>query len=266
MRAKSTSALLGLCSLVAGCVSESRGYREVQDVVSERTQAQVKWRRIDEDPKREQAVQQLLRQPLTAKAAVQLGLLENLDIQAKFESLRAAQGKLLQARAPRNPEAEASFGFRRKHSTNVELSVSEELTNLLFLPGANRAAEAELDAESLAVATEVIDFVFDTERAFLRYQAAAKQLEIHTKLVAAERGQLEAARAIHAAGNITDLALLGFESSAREAEVALDGARQDASDKKEALTEQLGLWGKNVNFKVAPLTQGARHPSAPMAW
>ncbi len=247
--------VLGLLLLSTACVSESRGYRPVQDVLRERAGAGLEWRRIDADAKHDDKVKALLKAPLTPTSAVELSLLTNFDVQAKLETLRAAQAKLMQSTTPENPELEGSLGFHHKSSTRIELSATLELTNLLFLPSAYRAAEADFDAESLAVAGELVDFVFQTKRAFARAQAAARQAELLHEIVQGERAQLESARALHAAGNINDLDLLTFEAAAREGEVSLDLARQNASSLREALTAQLGLWGRDVNFRMAPASE-----------
>ncbi len=243
---------LGLLLLSTACVSESRGYRPVQDVLRERVGTGVEWRRIDTDAKHDEKVQALLKAPLTPTSAVQLSLLTNFEVQAKLEALRAAQAKLMQSTTPKNPELEGSLGFHRKSSTRIELSATLELTNLLFLPSAYRAAEADFDAESLAVAGELVDFVFQTKRAFARAQAAAREAELLQEIVLGERAQVESAKALHAAGNLNDLDLLTFEAAAREAEVSLDLARQNASSLRDALTVQLGLWGRDVNYRMDP--------------
>src|ERR1700760_4699136 len=112
---------LGLVGL--GCAASPASFDRVQSKVAERTGRRVEWNRDRAEAGRlEQEVSSLLRRPLTAERAVQLALLNNRDLQARFEELGIAQANLVEAGLLTNPSFGLSVRFpdRSPSGTNVE--------------------------------------------------------------------------------------------------------------------------------------------------
>src|SRR3954470_21985348 len=103
---------------LAGCASFSPdgGMARVSDLTRERTGQAVQWQRSPADADVAAArVAELLRQPLTADAAVELALLNNRGLQAGFAELGIAEADLVQAGRLKNP----SLGFGRLAGSGV---------------------------------------------------------------------------------------------------------------------------------------------------
>ncbi|MGI8431084.1 MAG: lipoprotein, partial [Chthoniobacterales bacterium] len=99
-----------VAALVTGCATPSASLDRVQDTVGARTGKRVHWNRGGpEDAQIEQGVQALLRRQLTAGSAVQIALLNNRELQARFEEIGIAQADVIQAGLITNPNFSASF-------------------------------------------------------------------------------------------------------------------------------------------------------------
>ena len=76
--------------LATGCAAPRASLDRVQATVAERTGKRIHWNRGGvEDAQIEQGVQTLLRHELTAERAVQVALLNNRELQARFEEAGA---------------------------------------------------------------------------------------------------------------------------------------------------------------------------------
>jgi len=107
--------LLGtLGGMLLGCVSvdPATGFPDVERVVQERTGKRVRWLQgKPEDAEVDQAVRDLLKDPLSVEAAVEIALLSNRTLQATYEELGIAQADLVQAGLLKNPVLFGSARF-----------------------------------------------------------------------------------------------------------------------------------------------------------
>src|SRR6476661_59974 len=84
--------LLAVSLIVCSCAAPPASFDRVQTKVLERTGHRVHWNRdSSEGAQIEQEVRMLLGRPLTADRAVQIALLNNRDLQARFEEIGIAQ-------------------------------------------------------------------------------------------------------------------------------------------------------------------------------
>src|SRR6188474_1712292 len=98
--------------LATACAAPQASLDRVQATVSERTGKHIHWNRGGvEDAQIEQSVQALLRRQLTAARAVQIALLNNRELQARFEEIGIAQADVIQAGLISNPNFAGSFRF-----------------------------------------------------------------------------------------------------------------------------------------------------------
>jgi outer membrane protein TolC len=113
----------------------------------------------------------LLRRPLTADAAVQIALLNNLGLQAAYNRLGIAEA--LAVKASRPPALSVSFS---SVSTPVELDIERQiigsLLSLLTMPARTRIATDEFAAAELRAADETLKLAAETRRAYVRAVAA----------------------------------------------------------------------------------------------
>ena len=137
--------------LISGCATPNASLDRVQSTVGERTGKRVHWNRGGpEDEQIEQHVQTLLRRPLTADRAVQVALLKNRELQARFEEIGIAQADLIQAGLVSNPNFAASFRFpdRPPSGSNIEYSIAQNFLDLLVMPLRKRVAAAQVSGKS----------------------------------------------------------------------------------------------------------------------
>lgn len=256
MRARLLSALRSVAGvalplgLLAGCVSEDAGYQDVRKVVSSRTGHEVRWDHLDGDKSSDAAVRSLLAAPLTSESAVNLALLNNRDLQAGFEELGVARAELVSALRLPNPMAEGSMRFHKNDGTTLDFSVTENLSQLIFLPLRNAAARAELDAAKLSVAGHALDLILEVRSSFYSYLADQQILDFRQTVLKALEASAEVAKSLHDAGNVTDLNFESEQVLADEARSNFAGAKAALSASRERLNALMGVWGTSANWRV----------------
>ena len=130
-----------ILALLSGCQSPSSdpAFADVQHLTADRAGVQIRWNRSSADDRAvASAVDDLLSHELTADQAVEIALLNNHSLQAIYAQLGIAQADLVQAGLLANPVFDASIRFPDKSpkGPDVELSISQEFIDLLFIPGA----------------------------------------------------------------------------------------------------------------------------------
>lgn len=235
---------------LGGCVSENSPYQDVRKVVAGRTGHDVRWSHLDGDSEARKATREALSKPLTAEAAVKIALLNSAELQAAFEGIGIARGDLVSAWRVPNPTAEASLRFRKGRSATLDFSVTEDLSELIFLPLRAGVASAELDAAKLEVAGKAMDLVFEARSAFYGYLADQQVLELRATVLKALEASAITAKALHDAGNITDLDLANEQVLYEEARVNLAVSQTSIVASRQRLTSLMGLWGNDANWKI----------------
>jgi outer membrane protein TolC len=234
-----------------GCVSADAGYAGVRRLVSERTGKEVRWQ--EQEPEhRDVAARELLGKPLTADTAVQVALLENAEIQAAFEDLGVARSQLVQRLRLPNPSVEAALRFAGSERPEIDVFGLLSLTDLALLPVENGAGQARLAAAQLSVAGQVLDLAFATRVAFYELQAAQQVLELDRSISEALAASVEAAEALHTAGNITDLRLSSEQALYEEARLAATRAEASLTARREELASLLGVSGMDLHWSTEP--------------
>lgn len=244
------TSLVSLLGLLSGCVSRDAGYDDVRKVVATRTGHDVRWGHLEGDSRSQDAVRQLLAKPLTAENAVKVALLNSAELQAAFEELGVARADLVSALRLPNPVAEGSVRFRKHESATLDFAVTEDLTQLIFLPLRNGVAQAQLEAAKASVAGKTLDLVLQVRAAFYGYLADKQVLEFRETVLKALEASATTARSLHEAGNVTDLDLDTEQVLYDEARVNFAGAQTALGVSRERLSALLGLWGKTGNWQV----------------
>lgn len=207
-----------------------------------------------------QRVAELLAQPLDADAAVQLALLNNPGLQARFEALGIAEAERVQA--SRLPNPGLSLGrLRQGDETELERSLHLSLGSLLTWPQRRALGEQQARQVQAEVAADVVALVADTRRAWVQAVAASEALHYRRQVLEAAQAGAELARRMAQVGNFS--ALQQAREQAFEAEAALDLARATQAEgaAREGLMRRLGLWGDDT----ARLRLPERLPALPTA-
>src|ERR1041385_4497654 len=119
---------------LAGCakVPPDAGFDDVRIAVQERTAHLVQWRgHSAADAEVDAAVHGLLQHELAADDAVQIALLNNLNLQATYQELGIAQADLVQAGLLKNPTL---YFERRFGGQAAEIDLAQDFLDLFVLP------------------------------------------------------------------------------------------------------------------------------------
>ena len=238
---------------VAGCASPPASFDRVQSTIAERTGNKVQWSRGGaEDAQIEDTVRSLLRHELTAETAVQIALLNNRDLQARFDEIGIAQADLIQAGLLSNPNFSASFRFpdRSPSGTNIEYSVAQNFLELLLIPLRKRIAAQQLAATETRVTDEVLQLAAEVKIAFYTAQARQQLFERLQVISQTNETALEFTQRLHDAGNVSDLELANQQGSYEQSRLELSQIELQVRRDRERLNRLLGLWGNNTDWKM----------------
>jgi cobalt-zinc-cadmium efflux system outer membrane protein len=247
-------ALLGL-GLLGGCatVDPRPAFLDVQRNVERTSGHRAEWARTAAGQKpTEQAVDEALRDELTLDEAVRVALLNNPSLQATFEEVGVSQADLAQASRIANPTFSASSRWGHPGAgANVELSLVQDLLDVLAQPMRKGVAAAALEQTKLRVADEVLSLAAEVKEAYLAVQAQ-QQLVIRLRLVAdVTEAAANFARKQREAGTIDDLALENQLALHRQSRVDVALAEAQVRSDRERLNRLLGLWGTRTAWRIA---------------
>jgi outer membrane protein TolC len=248
-----TAILLFAALALSGCktFSPDGGLGLVEELAGGPLNKQITAIRNEEDAEiASEKVAKLLRRPLTADAAVQIALLNNRDLQAAYNELGMAEAAMVGAHLLPNPV----FSVERI-SSSVELEIERRvIANLLAivtLPARARIAQDRFRQAQLRAAEETLRVAAETRRTFYRALAAAEVARF------LDESKTAAETATQLAKRLGETGAINKADQAREmvfyAEVAGQHARmhQQAESARERLVRLMGLWGGNLNFRLA---------------
>ena len=246
--------LSAVALLAAGCATPSASFERVQSTVAERTGKRVQWNRGgSEDAQVEQGVRAILRRELTAERAVQIALLNNRELQARFEEIGIAQAAVIEAGLLSNPSLAASFRFpnRPPSGSNIEYSIAQNFLELIMLPLRKRIAAAQLAQTEIQVADKVLQLVAEVKTAFYTAQARRQMLDRLRVVSEINEAAAEFTKRLHDAGNTSDLELANQQGSYEQSHLEVAQTELQLQRDRERLNRLLGLWGSETNWKMA---------------
>jgi outer membrane protein TolC len=247
-------AMLVACAAaaLAGCAgfSPDGGMDRVAQLTRERTGQVPRLQRSPADAEAAQArVAELLAQPLTPDAAVEVALLGNRGLQADLGELGIAEAELVQAGRLKNP----SFGFGRlagAGALEIDRSLMFGILDLLTLPAATGIARERFEQAQWRAAAQAVGLAAETRRAYFEAVAAQQLAGYGEQVVAAADASAELARRMAAAGNFSRLDQLHEQAFYADATARLARARQQALAQRERLARLLGIPGGEADFKL----------------
>ena len=215
----------------------------------------VVWRRGGlEEAQADATVADLLRHPLTAERAVQVALLNNRALQARFAEVGISYGEYITAGLLKNPSLTASVRFpdrRSNYLSDWEGAVAQDFLDALLLPLRKRLAAQELRRVELNVADETLQIAAEVQRAFYTYQAR-RQLIDRLQLIAETNGAAaDFTRSLHDAGNVNDLDLVNQQAVYSQSKIDVTQARAQTLNDREAVNRLLGLDGAQASAWTA---------------
>ncbi|MDI6008123.1 RND transporter, partial [Pseudomonas sp. MDMC17] len=167
--------LLCAALLLAGCAgfSQDGGFDPVQQSAERQLDKQLLWARDEAGRSQIEArVAELLADPLSLDAAVQLALLNNRGLQASFDELGIGEAERVQA--GRLPNPGFSYGRLEKGSeVEYERGLHLNLARLIALPLTSRLEGRRFEQRQRQTSLAVFELASETRKAW--YQAVAAE-------------------------------------------------------------------------------------------
>jgi cobalt-zinc-cadmium efflux system outer membrane protein len=156
---------------MAGCAGmpKETGFKDVQQLVNDRADYRLQWiRGSDEDRQVQEAIAKLLADELTIDEAVQIALLNNRSLQARYEELGVTQADVVKAGLLKNPTFLGLVRFPEDSSedTNLEFEVALDFLDILMLPARKKLAAAQFEQAKLRVSNEVLNLATTVEQTY----------------------------------------------------------------------------------------------------
>src|SRR5688572_24937398 len=241
-----------MIAVLAGCVSLSDDARfgAVEQAVKERTGADTKWTRSEDDANSVRGrVKELLAKPLGPTEAVQIALVNNPGLQASYAEVGIAEADLVQASRWRGPTF--SFGrLRRGDETEIERGVFFDVLGLLTIPLSTRASESRLQATQNRAAAEGLGVALEARKAWFQAVAAQETARYMARVKESAEASAELARRMAAVGNFPKLAHAREQAFYADTTAQLARAQHNATAARERLARLMGLWGEDLAFQL----------------
>lgn len=252
--------------LITACSFNPRGaFTDVENTVDRASGKRVSWIRSGEEAAEAQkAVQTIMNRPLTADSAVEIALLNNRDLQARFEEIGISHADYIQAGLPQNPSITGHIDFSRQGKA-TEYSVAQDVISLLLLPLRKKVAAAQLETIKKRIASEVLGLVAETKNAFYMLQARQQLLGRLKLIVETNQAAAEIAKRQHDAGNTTDLDLANQAALYQQSRIDVAQTEAQIRSERERLNRLMGVWGYDTRWTIGdslPPIPGKEIPTA----
>ena len=247
--------LFCLVFFAAGCaqVPKEAGFNEVKDLVGQRVNYRLHWNQETEaDRDVEKAIEELLKNELTADAAVQIALLNNPNLQAVYEGLGITQADVVEAGLLENPVlfGQVRFPNRSDESNNYEFGITQNFLNILMQPARKKLSAIHFEQVKLQVADEVIQMVAEVRRTYYSAVGARQVRDLRSEITSAAHSSFELAQRLHSAGNISALELARENAHFEQSRLELANSEGALLDAREQLTRLMGFWGPQTNWQL----------------
>jgi outer membrane protein TolC len=207
-------------------------------------------RSVDDAAVAQAAVRRLLRRPLTAETAVQVALLNNRALQAAYNELSLAEATMVGASLPPNPV----FSLSRISGTGeleVERRIIADILALATLPlraelASDRFRQAQLGAIAATLRTALA-----ARRAYYRAVAAQELVGFLVQAQGAADTAAQLGQRLGETGALNKLDQAREQVFYADITAQVASARLRAEGERERLVRALGLWGGDLDFRLA---------------
>tara|TARA_B110000238_G_C16129059_1_gene440598 strand:+ start:132 stop:1559 length:1428 start_codon:yes stop_codon:yes gene_type:complete len=247
--------LIGYIFLAIGCTSVPKD-NGISDVTNMLIQKGINTD-VNESNSSESIVELLISQPITLENAIQLALLNNIELHKSYASLGIAAADVYEAGRIRNP----LFSFSQLDSNQsgehdlITLSFITSLTDLITLNSRKQFAESEFAATKQLIAADVLHILKEVQTSYYRYAAA---LQIQT--LKAQKYQIATlssrlAQRYHDAGNMNDRKLSEQNAKTSQALFESFDANENALNSRIEFSNSLSLpiddiWQINTDLRL----------------
>ncbi|MCW8963049.1 MAG: TolC family protein [Gammaproteobacteria bacterium] len=248
--------LTTLTLLASGCASinPQDGFDKVSADVQQRIGNRVYWYTgSPEDTEVKQSVRETLAQPLTSASAVQVALLNNHTLQAKYADLGISQADLVQAGLLKNPALELTRLKPRKSGEPddaLDVEIRFEFLDMLLIPLRKKVAAQQYEAAKRQVTVAVLDHAASTRKAFYAVQTAQQVENMFSEIQTSTAAALEAATRLRKIGNINQGAFDNFKLQDDEVKLTLAEAQLATRSSRERLSQLMGVSGEQTGWTI----------------
>lgn len=237
---------------ITGCATFSAdgGLDTVSAMTKERTGHSVQWVKSDRDTASiDETIAQLLAQPLTPDAAVQIALLNNKGLQVALAELGVAESDLVQAGRIGNPGF--TFGrLRGGGEIEIERGIMFNLVGLLAMPVRSGIERSRFEQAKLQAAAAAVKLAADTRRAYFNAVAAEQTAQYMEQVKESAEAGADLARQMAKVGNWSKLKYAQEQAFYADAAAQFARSRHNATATREQLNRLLGLWGAKTAFQL----------------
>jgi cobalt-zinc-cadmium efflux system outer membrane protein len=131
-----------------------------------------------------------------------------------------------------------------------EISIAQDVLDILMIPLRKRMARADLAATEADVTAAVLDTAAEAKTAFYMLQAARQSLSFRQDVLDAAEASYDVATRLHEAGNITELSLAMTRAAWEEAKLAVVSAETDMLEARERMNVLMGLYGRQTTWTI----------------
>jgi len=194
-------------------------------------------------------VERLLKRPLSVDEAVQIALLNNRGLQAVYNELGAAEAGMVGASLPPNPTI-SLLRLAGTGEVEIERRIVANILALATLPTRAEIAKDQFRQAQLRATAETLRMAADARRAYVRAVAARESV------AALEQAQMAAGSVAQFSKRLGESGAMNKLDQAREQVFYADistqvaSARLRAESERESLIRVLGLWGKDLGFRL----------------
>lgn len=245
--------LVAVAAWLTGCATPpAPPMGMAQEVARSQTGAAVSWQGSERDQALARGrIQQLLQQPLTAAAAVEVALLNNAGLQAQLAELGITQAEVMQAGRLPNPGftyGRSSEGEKREIERGLHIS----LARILVLPMVREIEQRRLNQAERNSALQVMALITQVRRAQVDAVAARERSRYMADVLKAAEASAELARRMARVGNFNKLQQAREQSFQADAVQGYARALREEMAARERLVRLLGLWGEDLQRLQLP--------------
>jgi outer membrane protein TolC len=254
-RARWHTALLGVAvsAMLSGCaqLSQDGGMQAVEALSGAAIGKDVlAIRGPDDEAHARTRVAALLKSRLSADAAVQVALLNNRELQAAYNALGISEAAFVQATLPPNPTVSVAR-LAAAGSTELEARIIGAILTLATLPARSDIASDRFRQAQLQAASATLRVATETRRAWYRAVASHVLAGFLADAQTAADSAATLSTRLGETGALNKLDQARNQAFYAELSAQLAQARQRASSERERLIRAMGLWGQDLEFRLA---------------
>ena len=184
---------------------------------------------------------ELLAAPLSLDGAQRIALAHNPTLLAQFAALGIAQAEAYDAARLANPRFSLAWLDSSGGGAQVTLGLAQNVADLLTLSPRRRIAEGGIGRAQQQAGAALLALAADVEAAYYRHVTALAVRDLRRAIADAGAVSADFAAALHAAGNISPLALDRERAAAETLAVDAVRAEVDVAATRAALAQLMGV-------------------------